>query len=300
MPSYSNAGANFVASNLPRLQLDRVVREITEVSTLPQVAMQTIELCNNPETGAADLRDLIESDPALSSRVLRCVNAASNGLVRRITCIQQAVSYLGFKQVRNLAVTASVSSIFCDGDRIGSYSRSGLWKHLVWTGVAARFIASRCNIQEFEDVFLAGLLHDLGIILEDQYCHKHFVAVINSLSDQDTLPHLEKRIMGFDHPTLGKRIAEKWKFPTQITSAIRFHHMPDKYRGDDAGTVASVVLANYLCFAKGVSSVGGGKLECSPYVLETLGVGRQDLIVIAEDLNAELKQYDHLLEVLAR
>lgn len=278
--------------------LERVLRRIREVSTLPQIALRTVEICNDPAAGAADLRRLLESDPALSSRVLKCVNAASNGLVRRIACLQEAIAYLGFGQIRNLAISASVSDIFRQRSVIGSYQRQHLWEHMVSVAVGARLLATRVGLTNFEDAFLAGLLHDLGVILEDQYVHRGFEQVIAALAPEQQLCHLEQKLLGFDHATLGSRVAGLWNFPKGITSIIRFHHMPQNYRGDQEQLLACVALSNYLCSARGPASVGVHLVTCHPWVIDTLKLTRNDLKVLIEDLQAELRNQRTLLGVL--
>ena len=91
---------------------ETVARRIEEISTLPQVAMHVMQIAADETSGAADLTEAMESDTALSARVLRCVNSSAYGVRRKITNLQQAIAYLGMKQIRNLAVTASVSELF--------------------------------------------------------------------------------------------------------------------------------------------------------------------------------------------
>src|SRR3972149_6882373 len=89
--------------------VDTVARRIEEISTLPAVALRVMQIAGNENSSAADLTEAMESDAALSARVLRCVNSAAYGVRRKITNLQQAIAYLGMKQIRNLAMTASVS-----------------------------------------------------------------------------------------------------------------------------------------------------------------------------------------------
>jgi len=272
------------------LSIDAVLGRIDEVSTLPQVALQVIQVARNPESGAADLCAIVESDPALSSRVLKCVNSAAYGLRHRVSNLQRAISMLGFKQVRNLATTASVSKIFKDNKAIASYTRPSLWRHMVSVAVAARMIATRCEVAAFEEAFLAGLLHDIGIILEDQYCHDRFEQVMHALQPDKTLVEIESHIIGFDHARLGARFASRCGFPEEAEAAIRFHHAFAAYRGPHGHIVAAVDLANFLCTVMDYPSVGVKLVKPSSAAMDQLNVTRQDLKVWALDLNQELEQ----------
>ena len=93
-----------------------------------------MEVVNDPDSGAAELKDVIETDAALSARILRCVNSSAYATRTEVTSLQQAIAYLGLNQIRNLAVTASVSELFKRDDKIGPYCRSQLWRHLVSVG----------------------------------------------------------------------------------------------------------------------------------------------------------------------
>lgn len=268
--------------------LDDVVRKVDEISTLPHIALRTIEIAASPDSSAADLKGVMENDAALSSRVLRCVNSSAYAVRAEITNLQQAIAYLGVKQIRNLAMTAAVSELFRDSATIGSYSRSGLWRHVVSVGIAARLIAMRRNMPDFEDIYLAGLLHDVGIILEDQYCHSRFCGVLGSLRIEQTLCQNERVHLGFDHTQLGREVARLWGFPDAVQAGIAHHHSMAAYRGPFAEQVRCVEVANLLCTLKGITSIGLKLVKTSLPSINQLGLSREDLAILAEDLDHEL------------
>ena len=175
--------------------LDAVAQEIGEISTLPQIALSVMEVAADKDAGADDLRQVLEGDPALAVRVLRSVNSASYGLQSEVTNLLQAISHLGFNQIRNLAMTAAVSELFKVDEVIGTYRRSALWRHLVSVGVCARLLAMRRKMPNFEDAFLAGLLHDFGIILEDQWIHDPFCVVVTRLPEFESLVECERECL---------------------------------------------------------------------------------------------------------
>lgn len=259
--------------------------------------MRVLEVAQDPEAGVADLKNVVEGDPALSARVLRIVNSAAFGLRHRVTNLHQAISYLGFSQVRNLALTASVAEIFRTDGAIGTYRRSALWRHLVAVAVCARMVAVRVGRPDFEDAFVAGLLHDVGLILEDQHAHRQFERVIHSLEGATSLCAVEKEHMGFDHCMLGERVAQQWSFPHAVTGAIAYHHNSERYRGEDAEIVHSVAVANSICTMKGISSVGRKLVAPPAGAFRALRLGREDILVLAVDLDQELKRNEALFEL---
>jgi HD-like signal output (HDOD) protein len=268
--------------------LASVAGEIQEVSTLPQIALRVIEVANDASSGAADLKEVMESDVALSARVLRCVNSSAYAVRGKINNLQQAIAYLGMKQIRNLAMTASVSQLFREEHAVGPYRRSQLWCHLVSVGICGRLIAMRLRIQDFEDVFLAGLLHDIGIVLEDQHLHGDFCRMIETLDPNKTLAAAERNTFGFDHTALGQRLAKLWGFPEAAREAIRHHHGSASYRGPMEDAVRCVEVANLICTLKQIPSVGINLVKSCPAALQGLGLDRRDLIVLSEDLDQEL------------
>jgi HD-like signal output (HDOD) protein len=278
-------------------RLARFARTVDEISTLPHVAMRVLEVAQDPDASVSQLKGVLEQDVSLTARVLRCVNSSLFGLRVKVTNLQTAVAYLGFNQVRNLAVTASVAEIFRGGEPIGTYHREELWKHLVSVGICARMIAMRQRLQIFEDAFLAGLLHDIGIVLLDQHAHTGFCEVIAALKPNVPLVEVEKSILGFDHTEAGERIATSWKFPEAARDAIRYHHRAGDYRGEHGAIVRCVELANGICTLKGISSVGMKLAKVSPTTLSALGVSREDLLVLANDLDAELTRSAELFSM---
>jgi putative nucleotidyltransferase with HDIG domain len=194
-------------------------------------------------------------------------------------------------------MTASVSEIFKKGERFGTYQRTMLWRHLVSVGICARLVARRRKIPDFEDAFLAGLLHDIGIILEDQHVHERFIQVIENLSDDTTLCAVEKQVLGFTHCVLGDKIAEAWRFPSTVRAAIRHHHS-SRYCEDEASDIVRCVeIANVICSMKGITSVGRRLVKPPLGTFRAMGLQKEDIIVLATDLDQEIATSKSLFEL---
>lgn len=285
------------AGDEARPTLEQVGRRIHDISTLPHIAIRLLRIANDPNSGARELKEVMESDAALSARVLRCVNSSAYAIHKRITSLQHAVAYLGISQIRNLTMTASVSELFKKNETIGAYNRVGLWRHLVAVAIGARMIAMRLGISDFEDVFLAGLLHDIGIIFEDQHLHKRFTAIVESLAPGTTLIEAERRCLGFDHTTLAEEIARKWGFPDMALAAVRFHHNSAAYRGERVNVLWCVEMANLICSVKGLSSVGLNLVRISPAAIAGLALSKEDVQVLATDLDRELALNENMFSL---
>jgi putative nucleotidyltransferase with HDIG domain len=253
-----------------------------------------MEVARNPDAAAADLIKVVEGDPSLSARVLRLVNSAAYALRCKVNNLHQAISYLGFDQIRNLAITASVAKVFRDHETIGAYKRSMLWRHMISVGVCARLVARRCRFPNFEDAFLAGLLHDIGIILLDQHFHSAFVAAITDLTEGTPLAKTEQEHFGFDHTQFGERVATKWGFPSQVRAAIRHHHDSLACQDESAEVVRCVEIGNLLCTLKGITSVGHKLVTAPVELFQSLSFQKHDIVILATDLDRELAQNESL------
>jgi putative nucleotidyltransferase with HDIG domain len=277
-------------------ELDKLLHRIHEVSTLPMTITRIVEVSQSPLSDVQDLSRVIEADPAIAARVLRYANSVVNGLRHPISTLPQAVSYLGFSQIRNLAVTASVCKIFQQELQVGTYSRRGLWRHMASVAVTARMIAEEKGVFNPDEVFLAGLFHDLGIVLEDQYLHEPFVEMMTNYPKGRTLVQAEQMAFGFDHTILGYCVARRWKLPELVQAAIRHHH-DYRYDGIYAQAIACVELANVLCTSKGMNSVGVPLAQMSPSVLTHLKIERNEIRPLIDKMNIRLEENEQLLSL---
>ena len=196
-----------------------------------------------------------------------------------------------------MAMTAIVSELFRKNEKIGPYQRSGLWRHLVAVGLCTRMIALRLKFVNFEDMFLAGLLHDIGIILEDQYFHEPFCQMMLSLDESKTLTEVEHDYLDFDHTMFGGEVAKLWGFPEGVKAPIRYHHTSQCCQQEHINTVHCVEVANMLCTMVGVPSVGMKLVKFNPTAIASLGLDQVDISVLAEDLHQELTTHTTLLNI---
>ena len=269
--------------------VQRLFRRIGEVSSLPVVAVRIIEVANDSTTGAEDLHRAIRFDAALALRVMRTVNSSYYSLQNRVADLKLAIALLGFKEIRNLAITAYVAQLFKQDTGHGTYSREGLWNHLIGTGLVARLIGSTCGRVAPGEAYLAGLLHDLGLILIDQYLHKPFCRVVDALDEQTPICEIEREILGFDHAQLGEFVAAQWHLPEHLTTAIHHHHAPLEYTGEHSDLVRVVALANFLCNAKKLTSLGVTDKQVPPVeVFTDLELDKRQVAAIWEQLDEVL------------
>ena len=205
----------------------KAVKDISQIATLPEVTLKIIDLVEDENSSARDLHHLIVTDPALCSRVLKVVNSAFYGLPRQIASINRAVSLLGQNAVKNIVMAASLAKLFRGGRLSPHFDAHDLWSHAVATGGMARMISEECRRGISDEAFLAGLIHDVGILVEFQHDQAKFAAVVEEChATGRDFRECEREMLGATHEDFGAALCEAWKFPKSLAWAARHHHEP--------------------------------------------------------------------------
>ncbi|HED00754.1 MAG TPA: HDOD domain-containing protein [Proteobacteria bacterium] len=243
-----------------RTKLTKLGENIRDLPTLPVVANNIIQITQNPKSSALEVGKAISQDQALTSKVLRMANSAYYGFPQKITTINHAIVILGFASIRNLVLAVSVFDMF--SKRSGNFDRGGFWKHSLACGVTAKLIAKRLGINNFEEIFISGLIHDLGKLVLDAYFGEEFTRVIDLVKVKGIpIREAEQELLGLDHAAVGGILANKWNLPPQLLKVIRFHHNPPQ-AGESMRVVAIVHVADVLCRAAGIGNGGDCKVPC--------------------------------------
>jgi len=237
------------------MKLDHLVQQIGSLPTLPSVIVRVNEQVANPKTSALDLARTILEDQSLTARLLRLVNSPFYGFPRRIATVTEAVTILGFAPVRSLLLTASVVDLLV-GEETPDFSPTGLWEHSVGAAVGAGLLARYTRHEDREEVFVAGLLHDVGKLVLFHFLTKEFLAVLETSRREDIpIRTAEQRLLGFTHDQVGRLLAERWKLPVRLSEAIGCHHRPDLAQVGKR-EAALVHVAEALTRALGLGSGG--------------------------------------------
>jgi HD-like signal output (HDOD) protein len=149
-----------------------------------------------------------------------------------------------------------VFEAFKDSGHDKAFDSSQFWRHSIGCGSAARLIARRFNYQFIGEAFVAGLLHDIGKAILNQYMHAEFMKILKDASENGcVLDDVENAIVGATHAQIGGWLAEKWNLPRIIVDCISYHHAPWKAVVDSA-LVAIISISDYLCHVCGIGNSG--------------------------------------------
>ncbi len=226
-------------------EVQRKVRSISKLTTLPQIATTVLELVENPKTSASKLGEVISSDQVLTARILKLANSAYYGFPRRISTLNLAIVVLGFNALRDLVMSISVIDQFTNTiDPEWEVER--FWRHAFIVGMGARQMARQQRQALAGEAFVAGLLHDIGYLVMIQHFPKIFEKTYEFARERNVpLIHAEYTLWGFSHAEIGAWLAEGWNLPEKIVRVIRFHHNPEKAQ-DSTNLTPMIHFADHL------------------------------------------------------
>ncbi len=272
----SNGSRPSLSGTQMRQQLHR--RDI-KLPEIPTIVFKLNDTIADPFSSASDIAQVINTSPGLAALLLRIVNSAFYGFPSPIDSVTRAVTIIGSKEISALAAGITTMEIFKDIPK-SVFDMQAFTHHSLTCGVLARILAAGGNIRNTEQLFVSGLLHDIGRMI----MFKHFpqaVGVMLSKSEngQTSLYDAEKAVMGFRHTDLAADLFEKWKFPVGLIQNVVYHHRP--IVAQDPAKAAIIHLADIIAHALDEGKSGEwripmldaaawDKLRLSPQALSTI------------------------------
>lgn len=229
------------------------VMNCRDLPTLPAIAMRVIELTNSPSVSMRELAETIQTDQALSAKVLRTVNSSLFGLRTRCSSINQAIVMLGMSTVKTLALSFTLVGAI-NNCRINSFNLTDHWRRALFTAVAARSIGARAGLANPEEAFLGALLQDVGVIAMVQAIGPTYLAaVVGAMDDHRKVCKLELDAFEIQHPDVGALLARRWKLPDSLIMPIKFH---------ERATAAPIEHGD-ICRCVGIGNIASDMLTTS-------------------------------------
>ncbi len=260
------------------------------------VALDRVLAGPNPNLG--EVESVITHDPALTANLLRFANSSLYHLSRPAHTVRQAALLLGLRRVRELALAAGFGAVL--PARIAGYELTArqYWTHSVAVAILSAELAPVVGIPEPDQVFVAGLLHDLGKLVLGSFLADSGEAIRIGLDQRElTLLETERQILGTDHARVGLELAQQWKLPRSIAAVAEWHHCPDLAQNDEhAGLADLVQVADSLAHVLGCGS-DVGELARQPHApsLTRLGLNRRHLEVVASTVWDRIAQARELV-----
>lgn len=274
----------------------RILDAVADLPAMPQIAHKARAIMSNPSSSFKDLAIVLVTDQAIASRVLKLANSAYFGLRGKVSSIQYASIVLGQKTLAELITVAATSTLMGQGLKGYGLKAGELWKHSLAVAYGSRFIAKNINSRLEDDAFSAGLIHDVGKLVLDNYIFEKKQVFEQLMEDgQETLLSAEKRTLGFDHAEIGSAVCNKWSVPENLAAAIRYHHYPISSQGNELAYILH--LADVIAVKIGIGT-GTETLyyEIDDEVVKFLGLDKKDMAKILAQVTASVQEAMEALE----
>ncbi len=276
----------------------RRIVEITrdsEITSIKQTVGRLLNIINDPNSSAKDLKDIIEIDPPMSARLLKLANSAYYGYRKKINAIKEAIICIGFEAVKELALNQKVCEMFNDDTNYYGYSRISLWKHSIAVALLSKSIYRSEFRERGENIYAAGLLHEIGIIILDQFQQYDFInALKKSKNDKINLADSEDAVFGFNHLDIGMAVAEDWGLSDELVVAIGNHCKPDNFSNEFKKTIMTIYIADFIIQSRNIGYVD------TPYrnkmlfqkSLMKLNIKEKAVDLIMKEVEEEIKEME--------
>jgi HD-like signal output (HDOD) protein len=273
---------------MPRLE--DLLAELPELVPLHEAVMRAINLMQDPRSNAAKVARVIETDQALTAKVLQFANSAWYFLPRRTTSVEEALVRIGNTAAREILYSAAAWRTLNRDGGPKEISPRRLWQHSVATAYSARILATRTGIWKPNEAYIAGLLHDLGIQAMAKFAPVEMSQVVAETRMGTPMIQVERKIMGFDHAEVCACLLESWGLPHATVEAVRWHHLP-------LSTPATDRFASVIHVADGITHVMGVppwpvlRPQAADWnVIESLGLDLDAMTSIVEEAESALRR----------
>lgn len=223
------------------------IEQLGDLPTLPHVVQRLAAMISRPTVSAEEIGTIIEKDQVLAAKVLRLANSPFYGFPSRIGSVSHAVIVLGFNVVKGLTLCASALTIMKDA------GMDQLWRHSLGVAITANLLATRLEIKNPEELFVSGLLHDIGKVV----LYVKWPDVGNSIKDalktctDRSLFDVEQELTGLSHAEIGGYLAGAWHLPVTLREPILCHHNPTLAKDATLQTaivhVADILVKGLAC-----------------------------------------------------
>jgi len=274
-----------------------LVQRFNDLKTLPDVAIRVSQMACVDSTTIQDFEEVIKLDPVLVMRLLRLVNSPYFGLASRVESISKAVVFIGIEQLRNLVAVEAIRDLFTDHEPDPPFSRKNLWVHSATVAILCQMISQRIFSRSGDNAFLAGIMHDIGLIVEDQLVGTDLRKVCMAYAEgSEQLCRYEELMIGTNHGRVGRLLCDQWRFPEEVIIAIKMHHDSDAVEPIPSLT-AILQLAEFMACKLGYGVVKE-RLEPLPsYLADHLKGRMTEYRVLLKALPEEMAKAKELYEL---
>ena len=298
MPMGSTTNATTDAGSPPAFgttlppHLQKAMSRVTEIGSLPEVTTKIVEVVEDPRATAHDMHEIVKNDPGLATKILKVVNSAFYGLPSQVASLDRAIIMLGLSAVKNIALATSLSRLFKPGAITEQFAARDLWSHSIAVGVCAKLLTKAARGPHADEAFVAGLVHDMGLLIEHQLVREQLKEIVNRcMNGTEDFCTVEAEIIGANHQAFGAALAAKWKFPPGLRYAIAYHHNPMQLKPEFRNVATMTYVADTVCCRDEYGFwLTAHKQELSDELLATVGLTPAKIEEVSADLPDKVEE----------
>lgn len=261
-----------------KAKTEAILAGIKNLPSIPKVVFEVTKLLNDSKTATNQLAGIISKDQGLTSKILAVANSPLYGIKRKVSSIEFAILVLGFEDIRNIVTALSLAeSIKTTPSKY--FDPYEFWIHTMVVGTAAKGIALNFGFEFGSEAFVAGILHDMGILVIYKFFNKEFNQIIElSQKEKISMLEAEESILGITHQEMGRFLAEKWDLPAVLCDALNYHHRPME-SPENKYFISVIHLVDYMTHKLGIADFYWDKdIELDHGILDNLNFPSEEAL----------------------
>ncbi|MCP4159951.1 MAG: HDOD domain-containing protein [Deltaproteobacteria bacterium] len=252
-----------------------------KLQPIPQVALKILRMVNDGYYSIENIAEEVKKDQVITAKIIKLCNSSFFAMKREIDSLDDALSIIGMDKLIKIIISNSVKKFYNQSSSGYSLCMGGLFHHAVGTSAIAEGLAKKTEIVSPGVAYTAGLLHDLGGVMLDQFFNKSKPFFYREFEKSEAIASVENNVFGINHLEIGKKIAKSWNFPSPLVDVIMYHHDPEKAQRNKE-LVNIIYIADFIMerFSRGVFADQNPKsLE---YCLKSLNLTMDSIPEIVE------------------
>lgn len=280
-------------------QLVQIMRTLRSMPPLPNVAHRVLQIVRDPEYSIDTLVQVVRTDPALTTRILKLCNSSLYGLSQDITDVGNAVAYLGTRNLVKLVLVTCTASYFRDVPTSTYAEPKELWRHTMGCATACQLLAEHCGYEQPATAFTAGIVHNVGKVALAQAVDEELIAKVGTGASHagQSYVQVEREALGLDHASAGGIVTESWNLPVEIRRAVRNHHDANLLASDSELT-SLLHVGDLMVLQLGIGvAFPDVDYSMTHVALDRLHIGEHDLEPLQVQVLEELRRSAELLNL---
>ncbi len=229
-----------------RREVRKKLRKMEGLPTLPPIVQKLNTMIEDERVSIQQIAEVIERDQVITTKVLRLANSAFYGFPKKVSTVQNALMLLGINVIKVLITTSSIFEILHKED-------VGLWEHSIGVAACAKIIAEKTELKDPQEIATAGLLHDLGRVIQKVGFKEEYEALLKAVEQGEDPLEAEMQIFGINHAEIGAFLMRQWSLPDRLIESVGSHHAIEKakqFRKESAVIHLADVLVNARGYGK--------------------------------------------------